>query len=257
MPFKITTLTLCALLTFSSLVGAEEDAESHPEWGYVGDIGPDYWATLSKTYQLCEQGTHQSPVDITDPVVAQLPPLQTDYQDVPLEIVNNGHTIKIIIPETGGQFSVGDNQYVLKQFHFHTPSEEAINGDRAELVTHLVHVNTEKDPLEIAVIAVLWEIGDPHPLLSTLWEVMPTEPGEPHIYDNVLINAEDLLPADRGYYHYIGSLTTPPCSEGVKWFILKQPARLSTEQLATFRTIYQHDARPLQPLNGRFILSTP
>jgi carbonic anhydrase len=149
--------------------------------------------------------------------------------------------------------TIGDKTYELKQFHFHHPSEEHVNGKRYDLVAHLVHADAQG---HLAVVAVLFDKGTANPLIATLWKNIPSEKEKAQDVPSVSIQLQDLLPADRGYYTYPGSLTTPPCSEGVTWYVLKTPSTLSPEQVAAFAKIYPSNARPIQPTNGREVLET-
>jgi carbonic anhydrase len=147
---------------------------------------------------------------------------------------------------------IGNESYKLLQFHTHTPSEVAINGKRSDMVIHLVHANSND---ELAVVSVLLELGEANSLVQKLWEVMPKTVMPPQ-QSEVQIDINQLLPENKAYYTHGGSLTTPPCTEGVKWIILKQPISLSSEQLAQYREIYPHNARPLQPILTRYVLSS-
>lgn len=180
---------------------------------------------------------------------ADLPPIRFDYHAVPLSIVDNGHSIKVDTPDAGG-ISVDGEDYALQQFHFHKPSEEKINGKAYDLVAHLVHQSKSG---KLAVVAVLFEAGKEQPLIRTLWTHLPLETDKPVVRPDVKINPLDMLPARRGYYTFLGSLTTPPCSEGVLWLVLKSPVPVSKEQLSGFATIYKNNVRPVQPVNGRLI----
>ncbi len=251
MPYKkIAVATLAALGLQMSAYAHDENADTH--WGYEGNTGPEHWGSLSEDYVACSTGTQQSPVDITSSVKADLPPLKFNYSPIPLIIENNGHTIKMSA-DKAGNLTIGEQVYQLLQFHTHSPSEGAVNGKRADMIVHLVHKSAQG---ELAVVAVFLEKGDTaNPLIETLWNVMPKTPGKPQQHD-IQIDINQLLPAEKHYYSLTGSLTTPPCSEGVKWVILKQPVSISGEQLTQYREVYYHNARPLQPLNDRQVLSS-
>lgn len=222
-------------------------------WGYEGKTGPVYWDCLSEEYALCGNGKQQSPIDITESIKADLPPLTFNYHPIPLIIENNGHTIQITA-DKAGTLKIGENAYQLVQFHFHTPSEEAINGKRTNMVIHLVHQNIQG---ELAVVAVLLKTGNiANSCIETLWNLMPKTPGEAQHHE-VQIDINQLLPTSQNdYYTFAGSLTTPPCTEGVKWVILKQTVSISPTQLAQYQAVYTENARPLQPLNDRKVLSS-
>ncbi len=231
-----------------------EKAKAHAgaHWGYEGDTGPTHWGNLSADYGLCATGKKQSPINITQSVKAELPALEFNYTPIPLVIENNGHTIKMTA-NTAGTLTIDKDIYQLLQFHTHTPSETTIDGKPADMVIHMVHKNS-KD--ELAVVAVHFKVGDTaNPLIEQLWKVMPKTAGKVQSHD-VQIDVNQLLPADKNYYSFEGSLTTPPCSEGVKWMVLKQTVSISAEQLAQHKALYPNNVRPVQPLNHREILSS-
>jgi carbonic anhydrase len=236
-----------ALLAWAPL--AQEHAGSH--WGYGGADGPSHWGDLDKSFATCKLGHLQSPIDIRAAKAADLPPLQVAYLPTPLHIVNNGHTVQINYAP-GSSITVGDRRYELKQFHFHHPSEERVNGKGYVMVAHLVHAAADGS---LAVVAVLLDAkGSANPLIARLWEHLPAQEGPEKTYDDVQIDATGLLPTDRGYYTFTGSLTTPPCTENVTWLVLKTPEPISTGQGDVFTKIYPLDARPTQPRNGREVL---
>jgi carbonic anhydrase len=223
------------------------------DWGYKGKIGPAYWDCLADGYVLCGSGKQQAPIDITKSIKAELPPLEFNYNPIPLIIKNNGQTIQITA-DKAGSLKIGDNAYQLLQFHSHTPSEESINGRQADMVIHLVHQNIQG---QLAVVAILLNVGNtPNPLIETLRTVgLPKIPGKP-LQHATQIDINQLLPKDKSYYTFEGSLTTPPCTEGVKWVILKQQQSISAEQLALYHALHPENARPLQPLNDRQVFSS-
>jgi len=180
-----------------------------------------------------------------------LPRLVFDYRPTTLHIIDNGHTVQVNA-EPGSSLRIGNDTFELVQFHFHHPSEERIDRKGFDMVAHLVHRDRQG---RLAVVAVLLESGSESPLVETLWRNHPRQIGHEEVVRGVSIDPTALLPKDRGYFSYIGSLTTPPCSEGVRWFVLKSPTTVSKSEIATFAAEYPNDARPLQPLNGRQILS--
>jgi carbonic anhydrase len=169
-----------------------------------------------------------------------------------LNIVDNGHTIMISY-SPGSFITVGGKRYELKQFHFHHPSEEKINGKNYEMVVHLVHADEKGN---VAVVAVLLKKGEDNALVHTLWKDLPKEKDKIEIEKDVQIDADGLLPADHSYYTFSGSLTTPPCSEDVTWFVLEHPVSVSAEEIEQFSKLYRNDARPTQPLYGRVVLES-
>lgn len=227
--------------------------ESHaPHWSYEGKEGPKHWGSLAPAFTTCETGHNQSPIDIRHPKAANLPELKIDYKAVPLSIIDNGHTIMVNYAP-GSTLTVGNKTYSLKQFHFHHPSEEHIFGKGFDMVGHLVHADTDG---HLAVVAVLFKVGASNPLLETLWKNIPQEKNKTVEVSTVSVNVIDLMPSQHGYYAYSGSLTTPPCTEGVNWYILKSTSSLSNEQLATIMKLYPHDDRPTQKLNHREVLES-
>jgi carbonic anhydrase len=227
-------------------------AQEHPgpHWGYTGGNDPDHWGALDKAFLACQQGHHQSPIDIRAPKPADLPPIQFAYRATPLHVINNGHTIQVNYAP-GSFITVGATRYELKQFHFHHPSEEKIDGRGFAMVAHLVHAAPDG---HLAVVAVLLDAGSANPLIASLWQHLPSKEGPEQKLDNVHLDVSGLLPPDRGYYTYSGSLTTPPCSEGVTWFVLKTPESISQGQADAFGKLYPSDARPTQPSYGREVL---
>ncbi len=222
-----------------------------PHWEYAGHHGPAHWGEMHKDFETCGLGKHQSPIDIrTAEKKADLPELAFDYTASPLKIVNNGHTVQINIGDGGG-VKIGDHAYKLAQFHFHTPSEERIKGKPADMVAHLVH---KDEAGKLAVVAVLIKQGKENAALKAVFENMPVGAGPVHAVEGLNINVANLLPAKRGYYHFEGSLTTPPCSEGVSWYVLSMPVEASAAQIKTFQKLYKHNARPVQPLNDRAVV---
>ncbi len=229
-------------------------AQEHPahEWSYSGSEGPSHWGELTPEFATCKTGHSQSPVNIVGAQSADLPAIHFEYKPSALHIINNGHTIEILYAP-GSFIRVGDKRYELKQFHFHHPSEETINGKHSPLELHLVHADANG---HLAVVSVLLEEGSANPLVETLWARAPKTAGPEKHDDTLQINAADLLPANHGYFTFAGSLTTPPCTEGVSWFVLKTPLTISKKQVATFAEIYPYDERPTQSLNGRTVLGS-
>jgi carbonic anhydrase len=221
---------------------------AHPShWSYEQ---PEQWGMLDATYSLCSLGRTQSPIDVKNATPSDLPTLKIDYQNVPLNIIDNGHTIQVNYAP-GSTLSVGDKTYSLKQFHFHHPSEEHINGKSFPFVAHLVHADPEG---HLAVIAVLFETGAVNTLIDSLWKNIPSEKDKAKNIPSVSVQVRDLLPSKRSYFTFKGSLTTPPCTEGVTWYVLQSHATISREQVEAFAKIYRRNARPIQPTNGREIL---
>jgi carbonic anhydrase len=220
----------------------------HVHWAYEGAGAPANWGKLRSEYATCGTGQRQSPIDIRDGIKVSLETIRFEYKPTQFRIVDNGHTLQVSVGEGMGMHVMG-KRYELVQFHFHRPAEERVNGKLYDMVVHLVHKNDEG---QLAVIAVLLEKGSEHPLIQTLWNNMPLEkdmdvtPTEP-------IDLMQLLPETRNYWTYMGSLTTPPCTEGVLWMVMKQPLQVSPDQISIFSRLYRNNARPVQPSNGRLI----
>jgi carbonic anhydrase len=247
---RMIAITGLALLCTGIAVGQDQKPEH--VWGYGGSLGPNHWGDLKPEFAACKNGHRQSPIDIRNPQPADLPAIEFDYKPSPLHIVDNGHTVMINYAP-GSFIRVSGKRYELKQFHFHRPSEEKINGHAFAMVVHLVHVDTDGN---LAVVAVLLNQGSDNSLVHELWNDIPTEKDKESAMEKVQIDLTQLLPAKRGYYTFPGSLTTPPCSENVTWFVLKQPVTISEAEIARFSELYSNDARPTQPLNGRVVLES-
>jgi carbonic anhydrase len=252
-----------------ALAKTAEKEEYAQHWSYIdGPEGPENWGNLGKDNLACLKGKSQSPININidRAVKAQLNPLEFIYRPSPLSIIDNGHTVMVNYGE-GSNLMVDGRQYRLIQFHFHKPSEEAINGERTDMVAHLVHQHHDGS---LAVVAVLMSTVQPansrkywwgddatkeSALINTLWNNVPLVKGKTEA-PGVMIDINQILPADRGYFTYMGSLTTPPCSENVLWLVLKNPIYVSDEQVKNFDRMYPMNARPLQPKGDRLVKET-
>jgi len=221
-------------------------------WSYEGANGPAHWGDLAPEYAACNAGKEQSPIDIRNVKKAELPAIRFEYKSGPLKIVNNGFTAVRVnyAPGNGNFLFVGGQRYELTQFHFHHPSEESVNGKPYDMVAHLMH---ESNDGKIAGVAVLLQAGSANSTVRRLWEHMPKTPGKEEVIAGVEVNPAGLLPRDTSYYTYMGSLTAPPCTEGVTWFVLKTSVDISAEEISAFAALYPHDVRPRQPLNGRVV----
>ena len=224
-----------------------------PHWSYKGHGGPGEWGELDKEFATCGSGKLQSPIDIRGAKTsAELPAIRFNYQPVPLQSLENDHTLQVNYPP-GSFMEVGGKRYELVQFHFHKPSEEKVNGKAHDMVAHLVHKDADG---KLAVVAVLLDKGGANDTIDTIWRHRPKHREE--VYKpGVIIDASKLLPVQQGYYTFDGSLTTPPCSEGVRWFVLKSPTKIGTIHVDAFGRVYPMTARPTQPLNGRAVTATP
>jgi len=248
---RILSFAALAVLVLALAVTATAQHSEHT-WDYGADKGPTHWGDLKPEFALCKDGHQQSPIDIHHTQETDLPPIHFDYKSSPLHIVDNGHTIMVNY-SPGSAISVGAQNYELKQFHFHRPSEERINGKRYEMVVHLVHAGQDG---KLAVVAVLLQKGEDNPLVHELWKDLPKEKQKEEFLDGVQVNAANILPNDHGYYTFPGSLTTPPCSENVTWYVLRQPVTVSAEEIEQFSKLYRNDARPTQPTYGRVVLES-
>ncbi len=219
------------------------------DFTYSGAHGPEHWAELSDEYVLCGSGTEQSPIDITTSI-PHADDLEFAYTELPVAVWNNGHTVEVPY-DKGGALLVGGVEYPVEQFHFHSLSEHTLDGAHDEIEMHIVH-KTEHG--ETAVVAVMIEQGADNEAFRPVWDALPTEETDaPVDVKGQVIDVTDLLPGDRSYYTYDGSLTTPPCTEGVAWYVLSTPIELSASQIDAFQAIYDHNYRPLQDLNGRTV----
>ena len=219
-------------------------------WGYEGEAGPVNWGKLDPKFAMCGLGKNQSPIDISALIKAELQPLTLAYSAGAAEILNNGHTVQVNYA-AGNTLAIDGRNFELKQFHFHAPSENKVGGKHFPLEGHLVHADKDGN---LAVIAVMFQEGAANPLLASLWEKMPAKGGGKAALQAGL-NVTQLLPTDKQYYRFNGSLTTPPCSEGVRWFVLKVPVSVSKAQIEHFAKAMRHpNNRPVQPLNAREVL---
>jgi carbonic anhydrase len=217
-------------------------------WDYDGEFGPENWGKINPAWAQCGKGSRQSPIDIRDGMKVNLDEIDFDYRPASFTEIDNGHTVQVNV--AGGSFiQVGVERYELVQFHFHRPSEERINGKGTEMVVHLVHRGRGG---QLAVVAVLLERGKPNEAIQTVWNNIPLEKGQLGS-PGVDLDPLELLPNRREYYTYMGSLTTPPCTENVLWLVMKQPMTASPAQMALFSRLYPLNARPVQASEGRMV----
>lgn len=257
------------LATRTSVAGSSAEHDPHPvlrprrrivrpavperpagavHWSYGGAGGPDQWATLLPEYKVCAEGNRQSPIDLRETIKVDLTPIEFAYRPSQFRIIDNGHTLQVAVSEN--RFSLLGKRYELVQIQFHQPSEERIDGKGFDMAAHLIH---RSDDNKLAVVAVMLEKGAEHPLIQTLWNHLPLERNEDVYPPGVAIDLNQLLPEKRQHFAYMGSLTTPPCTEGVLWLVMKNPVQVSPEQVAIFSRLYRNNARPLQPSFGRLI----
>ena len=227
-------------------------------WNYSEEEGPAHWAELSPVYALCGTGKFQSPIDLLPDANKEAIDWKVEYTTTNLqighnenvkELINNGHTIQVTTQE-GSSIVYAGKRYHLKQFHFHTPSEHSFNGKHAPMEIHLVH---QSDDDSLAVIGVLVNEGKHNSNFDELIKYLPNAPGEKKTYDSVKINISIHVPKILQAYHYIGSLTTPPCTEHVQWIVLKNPITMDRKQIEAFSSRINNNNRPTQALNGRTV----
>ncbi len=218
-------------------------------WSYEGEAGPEAWSRLDPSFRTCSIGKEQSPIDLTGAVKAELQPPAVEWRPMPLALVNNGHTVQVNAAP-GNFMRLAGERYDLLQFHFHHPSEHLIAGKRFELECHFVHRSAAG---RLAVLGVMIEPGPANAALAPIWEAMPRSEG-PELKLATMIDPRPLLPARGGLFRYPGSLTTPPCAEGVSWCVYRTPMQASAEQIQKFAQIFPLDARPVQALGPRFVV---
>jgi carbonic anhydrase len=247
-------MTFAWLMVAAVLTPAISRAQWKTRWEYEGAKGVDHWSELDPDYAACGAGKEQSPIDIRGAKKADLPALRFEYKSGPLKyLINNGYTIRVNYhdaPGTGNFLVLEGKRYHLTQFHFHRPSEEYVNGKPYDMVIHLMHESSDG---KVAGVAVLLKADSANSTVQRIWEHMRATEGKEEEIPGVDVNPAGLLPKKTGYYSYVGSLTAPPCTEGVAWFVLKTPVEISAEQIKAFAKLYPHDVRPVQPLNGRIV----
>lgn len=243
--FMITVAFVC----FTVMpVLAEDMPDLHKHWSYTGQEKALNWSDLDPAYHLCGGGEKQSPVNIEKFMPSDLPALNLSYQSTSLDVLNNGHTVQVNYG-AGSTMTVGEKVYNLLQFHFHTPSEHYLNGAPYPMELHLVH---QAEDGTLGVLGVMMKVGEHHPVIEGIWQNAPQSGGHKEV-KSVEFSATQLLPEDLSYYNYEGSLTTPPCTEGVQWHVLKTPIELSGHQLHAFQALFPVNARPIQPMHGRVV----
>ena len=242
MKHKFVSLFVSGLFAASALA-----AGPAPHWEYEGEVGTAHWAGIDPGFKTCGIGKRQSPINIETRDVEKggLKPIVFTYLPGPAEVLNNGHTIQVNLPGSGTARFDG-LEYKLVQFHFHTPSEEKIDSMAQHMVVHFVHRAGDS---KLAVVAVMVKLGKENAALKPVLDNMPKKAGL--TFELKEFNPAQLLPSDPTYFAYMGSLTTPPCTEDVKWQVMRAPIEISYAQLAAFKKLYKMNARPVQPLNGR------
>ncbi|MRI58789.1 MAG: carbonic anhydrase [Epsilonproteobacteria bacterium] len=245
---NIVTIMAAAVLSFAGVTGEGHHAD-HPHWGYKGKEGPAHWGDIAPEFRLCKEGVNQSPIDMNRFIEAELPKLKVYYAGNARSVVNNGHTIKV---ETMGkdEVVVDGIPFNLKQFHFHTPSENKLKGEHFPMEAHFVH---QSDGGDYLVIALMFVEGKHNKALQKMLNDLSPKVGEKHQLKE-MFNPGELFPKKLDYYRFAGSFTTPPCTEGVRWIVIKQPVEASKEQIGLMHEIMGDNNRPVQPLKARCIL---
>ena len=243
-------LTVLCLAPATTLLANEP-----PAWNYEGDTGPAHWAELSPDYATCGTGKNQSPIDIEmkrNVVDAKLPGIKMNYTMLtPQQIINTGHSIEVDM-RSGGEIELDGKTFTLKQFHFHSPSETLINGESFPMEIHFVHTS---DDGELAVVSMLLMPGAPHPTVDKLWRSLPPEAGLAAELPSWVLKDLEIEKTEKDYFRYNGSLTTPPCTEGVLWIVLRTPVTVSKPQVEALQAVLGHaNNRPVQPLHARKVM---
>lgn len=238
-------------LTLGAKAGFTAESGHAAPWGYEGEAGPEHWGKLQPDFKVCELGFEQTPIDFKTAVRAGLKGVEPDFQQMPLKILNNGHTIQVNCAP-GSKTMINGESFDLLQFHFHHPSEHLLSGKAFDMELHFVH----KSPAgQLAVLGVFIRPGAENAALAPVWAAMPATAGEEQVI-GAMIDPSAMLPVNRGFFRYQGSLTTPPCSEGVLWTVFKEPVEASEAQIRQFAQLFAVNARPVQKLHRRFLLES-
>jgi carbonic anhydrase len=242
---------ICVSIMFlGSIISISSFASGNKHWSYSGHTGPSYWKTLHSSFAACGLGKNQSPVNLTNMIDGELPAIKFNYHSGGNEILNNGHSIQVNY-KAGNLITVDEQIFELKQFHFHSPSENTINGQSYPMEAHLVHTDKKGN---LAVISIMFKQGAKNNELEKAWTLMPDKTGKKYQLTNI-VDINKLLPVNLDYYRFNGSLTTPPCTEGVKWLVMKNIVTASKKQLEKFsHTMHHPNNRPIQPINARMVV---
>lgn len=262
-PLLVAVIILLLVFSGTSLIkeaGAAQKNDQHKDsqahWGYEPDNGPASWGKLNSDWLMCAEGKQQSPIDLTGARQKNLDGMKLEFPTAHLKIarqthvlnpINNGHTIQINY-DGGETLEIGPHPFALRQYHFHSPSEHTENGRQYPMEMHMVHVSRDK---KLAVIGVFIKEGRHNEAFDRIWSNLPTQTGQEVHLENIQVDIDHILPENKETYRYRGSLTTPPCSEGVGWFVYVEPIELSGDQIEAFRKIFHGNNRPIQPLNNR------
>ena len=243
-------LPLVAVFIAFALIASPVAADD-VHWGYAGAEGPENWGSLSPDFATCADGVEQSPIDIPTGAAINAANITFNYSASDVTILNNGHTVQVNY-DAGSTMSVGGATYNLLQYHFHAASENTMGGGAAPMEMHLVHANDNGD---LAVVGVMLTAGAENAAYASTLGNLPAEAGDPQAVSGATVDAAALLPSSQDYYRFAGSLTTPPCSEGVSWFVMKDAVALSAAQISAFTDLYSSNARPVQSMNARTFLT--
>jgi carbonic anhydrase len=229
---------------------ASTSAQRQPAraWAYGGAAGPGHWSELDPGYARCATGHRQSPIDLRDAFAVDLEPIQFFYQATSYRVADTAHHLRLALD--GGGIQTLGRSYRMTGVRFHNPSEFSIAGKFFDMEAQLIH---RADDGKLAIVSVLLEEGSENPVVQAALNDLPLEKGEESAPSGREVDISQILPTDRRYFTFMGSLTTPPCAEEVLWIVLKQPQQVSAEQLAMFRRLYPPNARPIQPAFGRII----
>ena len=249
MSSKNTMIAIFAVFVIALMLSPNKEEKQGAPWSYTEDLGPQHWSTLDEKYSMCSNGLAQSPINITNTIQSNLPQMVLKNTTKASNFENNGHTIQVSFKK-GNTLSLNNKTYTLKQMHFHTPSENQINSKSYPMEAHLVHSSKKG---ELLVLALMFEYGEENIMINQLLRNLPKMQN-----DNYKLKSDiyvyKILPKNKGYYSFTGSLTTPPCSEGVTWLVLKDAVNISKSQLKDFGEVMLINNRPLQKINSRYIL---
>jgi carbonic anhydrase len=243
---RIVISTAFSTLAFSAYAGGDKHTET-PHWTYSGEQGPDHWADLNPSFSTCRSGHEQSPVNLAWRKPSKGRSLRFYYNETPAKIIDNGHTVQVNF-SPGSKVDIDGKVFDLVQFHFHTQSEHTLSGKHFPLELHFVHKN---DQGQLAVVGVLFQLGKENPWIEKLWKEIPRTKEVETQLKHAAFTPANLLPEKTTHYHYMGSLTTPPCTEGVNWNVLNTPLEISAEQWSAFKKLYSENNRPVQELKSR------
>ena len=251
--YKLISLSLLVLSFAFNANEINAQEEQIQPWGYEGGTGPEHWGEIEHDHEkhmMCREGVYQSPIDINHVLGMHSTDLDFHYSSTPIQIINNGHTIHLNY-NPGSFISWENERFELIQYHFHTPSEHHVHGKTYDMEVHLVHKTS--DHLYV-VVEILVNTGKHNPGIQKIWDRIPTKLNKEFWHENEYFNVGDLLPSTKEYFHYSGSLTTPPCSETVSWFILEHPIEVSEDQIRYFKKFIEHNARPTQKMHHRIVV---